>query len=388
MDRLYYLETSSLVQEKIIYSNKGIRLYDGSNKSEFQGETAHLTAYKLYFTSLKRSTMSLVLDLKSIIYLEEEDGGLLRSNKLVLHLNPSNQDKSLRMVSSSSVASHIKMAFTDGGISQMKSFLEKSLLDKAWEKLSNPVFMPMTSSSSAAKSSGILGIERKIQEKMDNTNSNINVAFQDLKNLIDMAKDMVRLANIMSKKIKDRQGDISDDETVRFKSYLLGLGIDDPIPVTRDACSSNDAYRRQLSKQTADFLVDHISQMGGIMTLSDAFCRVNRARTELLSPEDFLLACRQMNDSDNSPVKMRTFESGVLVLQIQSQTNNQIDLETAKLLENNTNLTAFSLSKILGVSNLIAAERLNSAEKSGLACRDDSVQGLVYHPNRFLSETR
>ena len=37
---------------------------------------------------------------------------------------------------------------------------------------------------------------------MDNTNSNINVAFQDLKNLIDMAKDMVRLANIMSKKIK------------------------------------------------------------------------------------------------------------------------------------------------------------------------------------------
>ena len=35
--------------------------------------------------------MSLVLDLKSIIYLEEEDGGLLRSNKLVLHLNPSNQ---------------------------------------------------------------------------------------------------------------------------------------------------------------------------------------------------------------------------------------------------------------------------------------------------------
>jgi len=35
--------------------------------------------------------MSLVLDLKSIIYLEEEDGGLLRSNKLVFHLNPSNQ---------------------------------------------------------------------------------------------------------------------------------------------------------------------------------------------------------------------------------------------------------------------------------------------------------
>lgn len=43
------------------------------------------------------------------------------------------------MVSSSSVASHIKMAFPDGGISQMKLFLEKILLDKAWEKANYPV---------------------------------------------------------------------------------------------------------------------------------------------------------------------------------------------------------------------------------------------------------
>lgn len=71
--------------------------------------------------------------------------------------------------------------------------------------------------------------------------------------------------------------------------------------------------------------------MGGIMTLSDAFCRVNRARSELLSPEDFHQVCREMNDSDNSPVKMRTFDSGVLVLQIQSQTNKQVDLETEQL---------------------------------------------------------
>lgn len=71
--------------------------------------------------------------------------------------------------------------------------------------------------------------------------------------------------------------------------------------------------------------------MGGLMTLSEGFCRVNRARSELLSPEDFLHACRLMNDSNDSSVKMRSFESGVFVLQIQSQTDIQIDLETAKL---------------------------------------------------------
>ena len=37
---------------------------------------------------------------------------------------------------------------------------------------------------------------------MQTSASNINVAFQDLRNLMDMAKDMVRLANAMSTKIK------------------------------------------------------------------------------------------------------------------------------------------------------------------------------------------
>lgn len=50
--------------------------------------------------------------------------------------------------------------------------------------------------------SGIVGIERKLQEKVDSNASNISIAFQDMKNLIDMAKDMVHLANVMSSKIK------------------------------------------------------------------------------------------------------------------------------------------------------------------------------------------
>ena len=37
---------------------------------------------------------------------------------------------------------------------------------------------------------------------MHQSASNISVAFQDLKNLMDMAKDMVRLSNVMSNKIK------------------------------------------------------------------------------------------------------------------------------------------------------------------------------------------
>ena len=44
-----------------------------------------------------------------------------------------------------------------------------------------------------------------------------------------MAKPMVKLAQSISTKIREKQGEITEDETIQFKSYLLSLGIDDPI---------------------------------------------------------------------------------------------------------------------------------------------------------------
>nr|CAG4641861.1 EOG090X09MN [Eurycercus lamellatus] len=330
-----------------------------------------------------RQTKKLVLEMKCVVLMEEESGGILKSSKMVLHLSPFENAHHPKVVAKSS-ASFIKMAFSDGGFSAMKNCLAKVLSDRLWEKL--PSQLPNLSIKSAGQSvaarSGIVGIERKMQEKMENTASNISLAFQDLQNLMDMAKDMVRLANVMSNKIKDRQGEISEDETVKFKSYLLSLGIEDPV--TREAYSTSDAYRKQLAKQISEFLLGQISDIGGLMALSDAYCRVNRARGfELLSPEDFLQACRQMKEL-NLPIKLRTFESGVFVLQLQSQADTQFDLETAKLLEEKQKLTAFEMSQVLGISVLLAAERLHAAEKAGLACRDDSVRGLVFYPNLFL----
>ena len=72
------------------------------------------------------------------------------------------------------------------------------------------------------------------------------------------------------------------------------------------------------------------------MALPDAYCRINRARgLELLSPEDFFQACRQMKVL-NLPIKLRKFESGVHVLQLQSQADAEVDKETAKLVYKKT----------------------------------------------------
>ena len=52
-----------------------------------------------------------------------------------------------------------------------------------------------------------------------------------------------------------------------------------------------------------------LQDAGGMMTLTDAFCRLNRARgLELVSPDDLINAC-------NSPLALHTFEgTGVMVL--------------------------------------------------------------------------
>ena len=46
---------------------------------------------------------------------------------------------------------------------------------------------------------------------------------------------------------QDKLGDISDDETVQFKSYLLNLGIADPV--TRDAFGTDKKYFEGVAKE-------------------------------------------------------------------------------------------------------------------------------------------
>lgn len=121
---------------------------------------------------------------------------------------------------------------------------------------------------------------------------------------------------LKNKILQDRQGDITQDETVRFKSYLLSLGIDDPV--TRDAYQSDSQYFKKLANQLNEILLQPIEEIGGMMSLSDVFVRVNRARgLELLSPEDLLSACRLLEP----PLMLRQFPSGAMVLQLESHSD-------------------------------------------------------------------
>jgi ESCRT-II complex subunit VPS36 len=47
-------------------------------------------------------------------------------------------------------------------------------------------------------------------------------------------------------------------------------------------------------------------------------------------------------------------------------------------------LTADELAKLLAISVVLAQQRLLLCEDKGLVCRDDSPEGLMFYPNRFL----
>lgn len=50
-------------------------------------------------------------------------------------------------------------------------------------------------------------------------------------------------------------------------------------------------------------------------------------------------------------------------------------------------LSVEQLAQILNISLLLAQERLLTAERSGKICRDESIEGLKFYPNRFLEES-
>lgn len=79
--------------------------------------------------------------------------------------------------------------------------------------------------------------------------------------------------------------------------------------------NAGSEYHNQLSRQLADWLPQILDKNGGMIALTDLYCFFNRARgTSLISPEDLHRACL-LFEKLNLPVKLRRFDSGVLVVQ-------------------------------------------------------------------------
>lgn len=391
MNRFEYADPRPLPSEAHVRRDLGIRLHDGDIKTQFEGGELVLTTHRILWGrpgDLSRGQPWLCLSLSYVIFFEEDTPGSFsfgRSTKVVLHLSEPAKDKRPGPIDNS-IYNHVKLSFKEGLDPTFIAHMSEIMRRKAWESSPDVNSLDTTISDKPLPQikirTGIIGIERSLQERQKATDESISMAFQDLKKLMEMAKDMVTISKTISAKIRERQGDITEDETVRFKSYLMSLGIDDPV--TRDTYKSSNEYFRELAKQLADILEEPIKEVGGMMTLTDVYCRVNRARgLELLSPDDLLNASRQLA-SLGLPIVLRAFDSGVMVLQARSHDDESVVNFVTDLLQERGSITAEELARSDGISVLLARERLLVTEKRGKACRDDNIEALKFYPNFFL----
>lgn len=383
MDRFEYSSSNLQQNESYILRSYNVKLYDGDNKTDFENGELILTSHRLLWC-LPGTSQYLALHLSYIVYIEEEKSNSFifsKSKRVNLYLLEPPKSRSPGPASTSAF-NFVKLGFKDKIDAEFVAALNQAIQEKKWEHTGSQ--KPSEIKPAIKLRTGIVGIERGIEEKRKAANESISVAFQDLNKLMVMAKEMVTLSKNISNKIREKQGDVTDDETIKFKSYLLSLGVDDPV--TRDAFNSETDYFRKLATEIALIMEKPLTEVGGIMALTDVYCRVNRARgLELLSPEDFLHACKLLQKLGLS-VMLRQFDSGVKVLQLASHSDEAVVEDTLNLLNQSTFLTAENLARILGISVVLAKERLVTTEKFGKACRDESIEGLRFYVNKFLED--
>jgi len=76
--------------------------------------------------------------------------------------------------------------------------------------------------------------------------------------------------------------------------------------------------------------------------------------------------------------------SGVLVVQSREGSDEHVLASIKALFVQHRVLTATSLASLSKVSAVLAVEQLLTAERAGVVCRDETIEGLRFFPNRFL----
>jgi len=384
MDRFEWWSGSFEIGEEKVHQATNIRLYDGDDKTSYQNGVVTLTTHRLAWHDISNSSVKMSLHLSYVINTERHPGGLARSAKVSCQLMEVKPNKKPGPYSRSSHNS-IKMGFKNHGDNEFYLQLNKAVEKQQWvsKYQTSPQNLNQPLESMNIRMSGISGIRNKMEAKNRKNESDISDAFQDLKNLMGKAKEMVDLSNAIAKKIKEKNGDITDDETVKFKSHLLSLGIANPV--TKETHGDSVHFHTQVAKEVCRLLGEIVTKEG-MMLLSDAYVRVNRARgTELLSPDDLLQSCKVMGPAKLS-LSLRKFESGVLVLQSSQHSDDVIIKMTSEKVTTNESLSAQQLADMLKISVLLAKEHLLLTEKRGNICRDDSSEGLRFYPNLLLSK--
>lgn len=237
MNRFEYCEPALGPNEYFLVQDKNVRLYDGNQKviltlknlfkskiyitlqifellqTNFEGGELTVTSHRIFWAQpghFSNGQICLALPLSLVTAFNEESPGAFsfsRNQKIVLYLHEPSPDRN-EGPQLNSLYNYIKLSFREGFGAHTLDAINNAITQKQW-LLDVQQQQEIAQGSSAPKKlpeiklrTGIVGIERFLQEKQKATDESISVAFQDLSKLMLMAKDMVRLSQNISTKIR------------------------------------------------------------------------------------------------------------------------------------------------------------------------------------------
>ncbi|KAM0563380.1 hypothetical protein ACHAPJ_001098 [Fusarium lateritium] len=322
-------------------------------------------------------------------------------------------DQSKNGKNGSDTPESVKLSFRRGGEKIFYERLKGSMTQRKWLLRDAP---PAPSSrvadegpndsaggtSGRTKGVGIAGLEQLGLNMRKNNELLIGSAFEDLEALMSSAKEVIALAERFARQTNNGQGNASAEENAILAESASQLGL----ITTKDIVgggSSESLYLSELARNLAEFLTDDsrgvLKKAGGIITLVDLWAMFNRARggVELVSPADFEKAARLWSKL-KLPVRLRTFRSGVMVVQSRDRTDGTTVRAILAWLrdlhefppdrdvhwdwqEFGRGVTAQEAAERFGWSLGVAEEELLMAEERGELCREEGLEGLKFWVN-------
>lgn len=308
----------------------------------------------------------------------------------------------------------IKISFRGGGDKILYERLKGAITQRKWllqgaprVPNQNPLAVDGNSGDGSTreqtrkKTVGIAGLEQRGLDMRKNNELVIGTAFEDLEALMASAKEIVALAEGFSRQGNGGPG--SSEANALLAESASQLGLVTTKDIVGGGSSNESLYLSELSRNLAEFLTDDargvLRKAGGIISLVDLWAMFNRARggVELVSPMDFEKAA-QLWEKLRLPVRLRTFKSGVMVVQSMDRTDEM----TIKTLlawmqdlhdvpperevpwdwqEFGRGVTARDAADRFGWSIGVAEEELEMAEERGVLCREEGIEGLKFWEN-------
>jgi ESCRT-II complex subunit VPS36 len=290
----------------------------------------------------------------------------------------------------------LRVCFSGKEAREVFDRLQTSLAREGWKA---PKAVVQREEGFATHLAGVGGVIRRQEAEREQTKALSTEAFSDLTALLQAAGEIVKLADRFSAALRSAQeqrqleggAERDEEEEGEFYSLLNDMGIANPA--TKRACGSR--FHEELARELADLLDKQLKRhcRSGVIALTDLYCLVNRARgTELISPNDLFQACSQM-ERLGLRYTLKTFNSGVQVLQAASMSDDTVTARLIDLINTNEKeaagnglrpfITSQTVATHMGISLQLAKEKLLIAESSGHLCRDETVQGLAFYRNIF-----